>query len=209
MSISKLLHPSQLSPELFETLLKQIQEACMRFNNKQLPTRPLLVRDFWFLVEDGKSVVDLFVEPTPGHEGTTPFPAPEQAVTLDECLPLHHFLLEDGCLDSFDDEVGVRVGSLGMEPPLRTLEHFRSAKGQLVTLKTWTKRQGRDRFNLFLDDVLTDDTSPSLRLKDGTEFFEVPLAAVKFAQALLEQPKSAKANAPKPQKGSKRAAGKA
>jgi ribosome maturation factor RimP len=96
-----------------------------------------------------------------------------------------------------------------MEPPLRTLEHFASAKGQVVTLKTWTKRQGRDRFTVYLDDVIADATSPSLRLKDGTEVFEIPLSAVKFAQALLSQPKSAKANAQKAPKESKRARGKA
>ena len=164
-----------------------------------------MIRDFWFLIEDGSSLVDIFVEPAPGYTGSNPFPPPNEAVTLDECLKLHHFLLEDGCLDRFDDEVGVRVGSLGIEPPLRSLSHFQTARGQVVTLKTWTKRQGRDRFTVFLDDVITDDTSPMLRLKDGSETFELPLAAVKFAQALLEQPKSAKANAPKAPRGSKRA----
>ncbi|MEN9529919.1 MAG: hypothetical protein RI932_1792 [Pseudomonadota bacterium] len=209
MTSNTLLHPSQLTPELFEALLKQLQDACQRFNATSQPERSLMLRDFWFLVEDGQPMLDLFVEPAPGHQGDSPFPPPEQAVTLDECLPLHQFLLEDGCLDAFNDDVGVRVGSLGMEPPLRTLEHFASAKGQVVTLKTWTKRQGRDRFTVYLDDVIADATSPSLRLKDGTEVFEIPLSAVKFAQALLSQPKSAKANAQKAPKESKRARGKA
>ncbi|NBO38888.1 hypothetical protein EBU99_09925 [bacterium] len=204
MNTSQLLHPSQLTPELYDELLSKLQSACSRYNANNAQIRALKIRDFWFLIEEGKALIDLFVEPEPGHSGTTPFPTPDQAVTLDECLPLHHFLLEDGCLDAFDDEVGVRVGSLGMEPPLRTLEHFQSAKGQVVSLKTWTKRQGRDRFVMFLDDVVADVASPSLRLREGTEVTEVPLSAVKFAQALLEQPKSAKANAPKAPSGSKR-----
>lgn len=200
MTTNTLLHPSQLTPELFSALLAGLQTACRSFNQKVNPTRPLHVRDFWFVIEDGQPYVDLFVEPEPGHSGATPFPAPEQAISLDECLPLHQFVLDSGALDAFDDEVGVRVGSLGIEPPLRTLEHFQSAKGYFVTLKTWTKRQGRDRFKMILDDVNSDVASPSLLLRDGTETIDVPLSAVKFAQALLEKPKAAKANAPRTSK---------
>ena len=208
MTFAPLNHPNQLNPENFTLLLDELQKACLRFNTSQTPKRSLLIRDFWFLVEDGNTLVDIFVEPSPGHSGLTPFPPPEEAVSLDECLSLHQFLLEDGCLNHFDDEVGVRVGSLGIEPPLRSTSHFLSARGQLVTLKTWTKRQGRDRFTVFLDGVTANDTSPTLQLRDGSETFELPLSAVKFAQALIEQPKAAKANAPKTSKGSKRARGK-
>jgi ribosome maturation factor RimP len=205
MNSTPFLHPNQLLPANHHEILGELQKACIRFNETMTPKRALHIRDFWFFVEDGQSLVDIFVEPYPGHTGTSPFPPPEDGVTLDECLPLHQFLLEDGCLNSFDDEVGVRVGSLGVEPPLRTLAHFQASIGQLVTLKTWTKRQGRDRFNMFLDDVTTSESSPALRLKDGSDLLELPLSAVKFAQALLSQPKSAKANAPKAPKGPKRA----
>lgn len=200
MSHTPLVHPNQLTPSSFAELLSHIQKACASFNNEKSPSRALHVRDFWFIIEDGQPWVDLFVEPFPGHAGITPFPAPEEALSLDECLPLHQFLLETGALDAFDDEIGVRVGSLGMEPPLRTVEHFVSAKGHFVTLKTWTKRQGRDRFKMLLEDVQSNVSDPLLLLREGTEILEVPLSAVKFAQALLEKPKAAKANAPRPSK---------
>ena len=200
MTDGKLLHPSQLTAETFEPLLSVLQKNCETFNQTKSPKRPLHIRDLWFLIEDGQPVVDIFAEPFPGHAGTQPFPAPEDALSLDECLPLHQFLLDTGALDAFSDDVGVRVGSLGMEPPLRTLSHFNSAKGYFVTLKTWTKRQGRDRFKMILDDVKSDVAAPLLLLQEGTETFEVPLSAVKFAQALLEKPKAAKANPPRKSK---------
>lgn len=200
MTDGKLLHPSQLTAENFEALLIELQKTGETFNQTKFPKRPLHIRDLWFLIEDGQPVVDIFAEPFPGHAGTQPFPAPEDALSLDECLPLHQFLLETGALDAFNDDVGVRVGSLGMEPPLRTLSHFNSAKGYFVTLKTWTKRQGRDRFKMILDDVKSDVATPLLLLREGTETFEVPLSAVKFAQALLEKPKAAKANPPRKSK---------
>jgi ribosome maturation factor RimP len=200
MNSTQLLHPSQLTPESHDSVLLALQSAAVSFNQQKSPIRPLHVRDFWFVIEDGQAWLDLFVEPLPAHTGPTPFPAPELAVSLDECLPLHHYLLESGALDGFDDNVGVRVGSLGIEPPLRTLAHFEAAKGHFVTLKTWTKRQGRDRFTSLLDDVKADVSTPSLLLREGTEVIEVPLSAVKFAQALLEKPKAAKANPPRKSK---------
>lgn len=209
MKQTKIKHPNELSPEVAEQLLKSTQSACSRYNQEANPNRELHIRDIWFVIDEGRPTLDIFVEPSPGHSGTTPFPEPEQAVTLDECLPLHHFLLNDGCLDLLDDNIGLRVGSLGMEPPLRTLEHFQSAQGQLISLKTWTKRTGRDRFTGMLSGIIANTTHPSLRLMIGTEEIEVPLSAVKFAQALLEQPKSAKANAPKTQKSPKRGGKKA
>jgi ribosome maturation factor RimP len=200
MSSSKLLHPSQLSPEIFEPILTALQSKCEDFNSHQKPLRRLHIRDFWFIVEDGQTVLDIFAEPWPGHAGPTPFPQPQEALSLDECLPLHQFLLDSGALDAFDDEISIRIGSLGMEPPLRTLAHFESAKGLPVTLKTWTKRQGRDRFSMILDDVKANVAAPSLLLREGTEVIEVPLTAVKFAQALFQKPKAAKANAPRKSK---------
>lgn len=159
-----------------------------------------MIRDFCFIIEDGQTCLDLYVEPQGILSSATPFPSPDQGLSLDECLPLHQFLLDSGALDAFDDETSVRVGSLGLEPPLRTLAHFESARGFFVTLKTWTKRQGRDRFTLLLDEVRMYDSAPTLLLKDGTTEIEVPLSAVKFAQALLEKPKAAKANAPRKSK---------
>ncbi|MEN9826893.1 MAG: hypothetical protein RI953_2638 [Pseudomonadota bacterium] len=200
MTTPQFSHPSQLSPEVFEVLLRNLQAACEKFNQTQSPTRALHIRDFWFVIEDGQSCLDLFVEPSPGHSGPGPFPEPDQAISLDECFPLHQFLLESGALDTFADSISVRVGSLGMEPPLRTVRHFESAKGHFVTLKTWTKRQGRDRFKMILDDVNADIANPTLLLREGTDLTEVPLSAVKFAQALLEKPKAAKANAPRKSK---------
>jgi ribosome maturation factor RimP len=209
MSTPKIKHPNELSPETSERLLQSAQEACTRYNKSTSPARELHIRDVWFVIDEGNPTLDLFVEPFPGHQGTSPFPEPEQAVTLDECLPLHHFLLEDGCLDTVDDNVGVRVGSLGIDPPLRTLAQFETAVGQLISLKTWTKRNGRDRFTGTLSGIVAHSTPPTLRLTIGTEETEVPLSAVKFAQALLEKPKSAKANAPKTQKSPKRGGRKA
>jgi ribosome maturation factor RimP len=200
MSSFPLLHPSQLTPETFDKLLGALQNNCAVFNQTQDPLRPIHIRDFWFIIEDGQAVLDIFAEPWPGHSGPTPFPQPQEALSLDECLPLHQFLLESGALDDFSDEISVRIGSLGLEPPLRTVAHFEAAKGHPVTLKTWTKRQGRDRFKSILDDVKTNVDAPSLLLREGTEVIEVPLTAVKFAQALLENPKAAKANAPRKSK---------
>jgi ribosome maturation factor RimP len=209
MNLAKIKHPNELSPETAERLLQNTQEACARYNKSASPPRELHIRDVWFVIDEGNPTLDLFVEPFPGHRGTSPFPDPEQAVTLDECLPLHHFLLADGCLDTIDDNVGVRVGSLGIDPPLRTLEQFESAIGQLISLKTWTKRNGRDRIAGTLSGIVAHSTPPTLRLMTGTEEIEVPLSAVKFAQALLEKPKSAKANAPKTPKSPKRGGRKA
>lgn len=209
MNTPKVKHPNDLTPETTAHVLASTQEACSRFNKNTQPQRELHIRDVWFVIDEGNPTLDIFVEPLPGHIGPTPFPEPEQAVTLDECLPLHHFLLADGCLDLFDDNIGVRVGSLGIDPPLRTLEHFQTAVGQLISLKTWTKRTGRDRFTGTLSGIVAQSTHPSLRLMVGTEEIEVPLTAVKFAQALLEKPKSAKANAPKTQKSPKRGGRKA
>jgi ribosome maturation factor RimP len=200
MSTSQLLHPSQLSPENFEIILSALQRNCSVFNETRSPVRPLHIRDFWFVIEEGQTVLDIFAEPWPGHSGPTPFPDPQEALSLDECLPLHQFLLETGALDDFGDDISIRIGSLGLEPPLRTVAHFESAKGHPVTLKTWTKRQGRDRFNMILDDVKANVTAPSLLLREGTEVIEVPLTAVKFAQALFQNPKAAKANAPRKSK---------
>ncbi|NBW81725.1 hypothetical protein EBR21_08220 [bacterium] len=200
MTTPQFSHPSQLSPDLSGALLQSLQVACEKFNEGQAPARPLHIRDFWFVIEDGQSCLDLFVEPAPGHSGPGPFPEPDQAISLDECFPLHQFLMECGALDAFADSISVRVGSLGMEPPLRTVSHFESAKGHFVTLKTWTKRQGRDRFKMILDDVKADIADPTLLLREGTELTEIPLSAVKFAQALLEKPKAAKANAPRKSK---------
>ncbi len=204
MNPMKIKHPNELSPETSELLLRHTQNACTRYNKSANPARELHIRDLWFIIDEGSPTLDIFVEPFPGHQGTSPFPEPDQAVTLDECLPLHHFLLSDGCLDSIDDSVGVRVGSLGIDPPLRTQEHFQSAVGQLISLKTWTKRTGRDRFTGTLSGIVAHNTPPTLRLMTGSEEIEVPLSAVKFAQALIEAPKSAKANAPKTQKSPKR-----
>lgn len=209
MNLPKLLHPNQLTPELASSVLQSLQLACATFNTKAQPQRDLHIRDFAFVIEDGQSLLDIYVEPAPGHVGPSPFPPEQLALSLDECLPLHQFLLEEPCLALFDDAIGVRVGSLGIEPPLKTLEHFQSARGHLLTLKTWTKRQGRDRITMILDDVLNDNANPTLRLKDDSESIEVPLTAIKFAQALLSKPKSAKANAHKGQKGLSRARQKA
>lgn len=209
MTQDKVKHPNELSPEASSQLLNSTQEACLRFNEAVKPLRHLHIRDVWFIIDEGHPTLDIFVEPFPGHAGPTPFPEPNDAVTLDECLPLHHFLLSDGCLDLLDDSVGLRVGSLGIEPPLRTLSQFESAQGQLISLKTWTKRTGRDRFTGTLSGIVTNNTPPSLRLTNGSEEFEIPFSAVKFAQALLEQPKSAKANAPKTLKSPKRGGRKA
>jgi ribosome maturation factor RimP len=197
MTSLSLLHPSQLTPDFHAKILLDLQNACQTFNQSFNPKRALQVRDFWFYIEDGQTVVDLFVEPLTNDSAAKPFPAPEEAVSLDECFPFHQFLLEDGVLDVFDDSVGVRVGSLGLEPPLRTVAHFKSAQSHLVTFKTWTKRQGRDRFTGSLDEIKVNDSAPSLVLREGTEVIEVPLSAVKFAQVLLEKPKAAQANAPK------------
>jgi hypothetical protein len=62
---------------------------------------------------------------------------------------------------------------------------------------------------MILDDVLNDNANPTLRLKEGTDAIDIPLSAIKFAQALLSQPKSAKANAHKGPKGPQRARPKA
>lgn len=200
MTNPQISHPSQLNDDVFFTTLQELQSACQRFNETCSPQRQLHLRDFWFVIEDGQSCLDLFVEPHPGHSGPGPFPEPDQAISLDECYPLHQYLLESGALDNFADAISIRVGSLGMEPPLRTIAHFESAKGHFVTLKTWTKRQGRDRFKMILDDVKADVANPTLLLREGSELTEIPLSAVKFAQALLEKPKAAKANAPRKSK---------
>mgnify|MGYP003343604274 CR=1 FL=1 len=129
MNLPKLLHPSQLTPELASTVLQALQAACLAYNHKSKPKRDLHIREFAFVIEDGQSLLDIYVEPAPGHSGPSPFPPEPQALSLDECLPLHLGLVHDLGLDVLGSKLLVATPHRGRRELLEIqflLEQLRS-----------------------------------------------------------------------------------
>ncbi len=80
-------------------------------------------------------------------------------------------------VDPFPGAYMLEVSSPGIDRPLRTIEHFRKAKGESVIIKTFSPVEGRSKFSGELVDVQEDTICIQF---DDTEVV-IPLTDIKKA----------------------------
>lgn len=194
MQVSKINHPSQLTPEWHQAFLSKLRESLSRWygeeqklasNNSKL----FVIRDWWLVQEGHDSIIQVFID-TQHPEG----------VTADDCLSIHRWFINTNIFDDFGDDFSIQVSSSGAEPPLREYDDFCGAVGKEIYLETWTKQNDRLRYIMQVDSVENCENCKNfVRLREGTKVFEIPISEVKRAYLRYHLPKIEK-----PKKSKKR-----
>jgi ribosome maturation factor RimP len=117
-------------------------------------------------------------------------PPADASVDLDDCLMIHHWLLESEAVSLIPDGTEIQVSSPGAEPFLRSVEDFVSSVGLILSVKCWEKQNGRDKFVMMLDAVNQDEGGEFILLKEGSHQPKLYLNQIAKAQALSFHPLS-------------------
>ena len=188
-----LVSERQITPQVHASLLAALRVGLAHLKERgvaQPGTAALRVRDWWIEVDEGAPCLEIYLDK--GYVDHPTHPNGMEAETrllLDECAEFHSFLVDEtDLLDVFSDSIHVRVGSPGGEPSLRDEVDFRALVGTAVELRTWTKRENRDRFVMLLHEVLSSPDGVIVVLKEGPHAFPIPLSDVRVAKALPHHP---------------------
>lgn len=200
MESPSLSNPGQVTLEIHQEILSSLRAALAALHEKGVQNpgvASMRIREWSLIIDEGQLCLEIFLDKgypnpvpaAPANRETVRSPiAAETRITLDECLEVHHWLLETPVLARFSDAVSVQVGSPGPEPALRDEQDFVASIGLMVAIQTWTKIENRDKFVMILDGVTRANESSVAVLKEGPHLFEVPLSSVKSAKAMPDHP---------------------
>lgn len=130
----------------------------------------LKLYDVLWVNEQGKNILRVMIE------------SPHGSVTVDDCTRVSH-AIED--LIEVKGVIGkkynLEVSTPGLDRPLRTKEHFMTAVGSVISLKTKVPLDGRRNYKGELKEV----TDSLIRIiVDGQEF-KIPLNQVSYAHIVF------------------------
>jgi ribosome maturation factor RimP len=130
---------------------------------------------------EGVELYWLEYQKTPGRWRLRIMIDAEGGVTLNDCERVSRAL--EGPLDErIDHSYELEVSSPGLNRPLHTEEHFQSAVGQRVQVKTYAPIQGERVFS----GVLLESLSGAIRLQTPKGLVEIPLSKLAAARVSPE-----------------------
>ncbi|WWW15399.1 Ribosome maturation factor RimP [Spirobacillus cienkowskii] len=188
--------PKNLTKPLHDKVLFDLREVLVNLKEKDVKNPGVMsmrVRNWLFLIEEGQPVVDIIVDKGYSFADVKADIVPRHAETslsFDECMEYHEYLLSTNVLDSFADEVNVRVGTPGSEPTLHDVEDFEATVGDVVRVETWEKIEGRCKYTMVLNEICDNKGLKVIVLAEGAQRFEILLDNIKAAFALPYHPLS-------------------
>jgi ribosome maturation factor RimP len=135
-----LQNPSDLTYESHQAVWGSLNDI-MKDYQAQLPSskRVLGLRirtwDFAFDEEEGVPVVDIFLDKDDLSQGLNE----TKVVTFKDCIGFHKYLLNTDFFDIFNDNIEIRIGSLGVPPILGRGKDYKPYVGQMIRVETWSK----------------------------------------------------------------------
>lgn len=180
-----LSHPSQLDRDKQTHFLEELRKTLQNFLDQSTSEelgQNIRIRDWLFFTEEGHSVVDIILDRRDGLKS--------KPLSFTECLAVHKHMINLDLFNIFSDDVEIRCGTPGSEPPLRDEDDFKKNQGQMVRVITWQPISGRHKFTMILLEFFVKEGNSGILLGEGSHKYQILLEEIREAFTLPFHPAS-------------------